>query len=88
MEVTDCTPETACPTADDPAAPPPADPPVAACVPAETACVTTDERPADGPLCAAAVVPEPEPDAADAEPAVKIDRITAMPKAATTTPVA
>jgi len=87
VEVTDGTAEAAWPTADDPAAPPPADPPVAACVPAETACVTTDERPADGPLCAA--VPEPEPDAAaDAEPAVKIDRIAATPKAATTTPAA
>jgi len=87
VEVTDCTAETACPAADDPAAPPPPDPPVAACVPAETVCVTTDERPADGPLCAAAAVPEPDA-AADAEPAVKIDRITATPKAATTTPAA
>jgi hypothetical protein len=74
--------ETACPTADDPVPEPPCDAPDVACVPAETADPSTDDRPPvdDEP-------PEPV-DAADAEPAVRTESPMARPMAATAKPAA
>jgi hypothetical protein len=74
--------ETACPTADDPVPEPPCDAPDVACVPAETADPSTDDRPPadDEP-------PEPV-GAADAEPAVRTESPMASPMAATARPAA
>jgi hypothetical protein len=74
--------ETAWPTADDPVPEPPCDAPDVACVPAETADPSTDDRPPadDEP-------PEPV-GAADAEPAVRTESPMASPMAATARPAA
>ena len=74
--------ETACPTADDPVPESPCDAPDVACVPAETADPSADDRPPadDEP-------PEPV-DAADAEPGVRTESPMARPMAATARPAA